>query len=390
MSAALELSDGCATASVRDGLRSPASGRPLRLAGTALVAGTERWPVVDGIAYLRPEAAADALAALDGGASDEAAAILLAADAGAPRLLPAMRELVAHRDTLSFREAMRALGYGPQADEYAHRWSDPSFLSGLALAEAYWLPRARVVEVGCGPGHFLRAFLRAAGRVVGLDGSFANLWLARHWVAPEAELVCFDAALSWPLADGAADLVFCQDSLHRLPAGQAAELRRLAGGAGAILCGRVRVHREGDDATRLAPEVYAARLGRATLHCDLELAAALIGRRAPRARTAAALAGSETISFAAGTAASRSPAAVLGLLDAPARGAALRRNPLYCEQDDGTCARRFPSAHYAETLGRHVTYPPHVAARARVTAGADPADDALIRRRVWVDLPPRW
>ena len=112
----------------------------------------------------------------------------------------ALRELVRRRAGLSLREAMRLLSWGPVADYFAHRWSDPTFLSGLALVEAHWRAPATAFELACGIGHHLREWSRRGLRVAGADVVFAKLWLARHWVAPEAELACFDAGASWPLA----------------------------------------------------------------------------------------------------------------------------------------------------------------------------------------------
>lgn len=365
-------------------LRSPVTRQTLAPHGANhLVAAGEAWPIIDSIPYLsagRKDVAARALAAIDAGELDEAAVILIAGDTSAEPS-EQLRTLVGRRDELSFRDAMRALGYGPLADELAHRWSDPGFLAGLALAEAYWLPRGRVVEIGCGAGHFVRAFLKAAPSVIGADRAFSRLWLARHWVCPAAELVCFDMTDNWPLGDASADLLFCGDvpeTLTDLGRG-VAELHRVAGPDGAILCGQFRRDAAG-----------AALFEQATAFSEAELTAALIARRAPRARDGASPSLGARYALAAGSAAKSRPATVSGLLDAPARGTPLRRNPVYCEQGDGVCVRRFPSSQYAEKFGTRVTYPSRVAARSRVIAGADPADDSLIRRRVWVDLPARW
>ncbi len=64
------------------GLRSPLTGEPLRADGQhSLADGARRWPVVDGIPYLRvgrEDLADEALAALDAGDRDAALAVLLA------------------------------------------------------------------------------------------------------------------------------------------------------------------------------------------------------------------------------------------------------------------------------------------------------------------------
>src|SRR3712207_9381940 len=74
------------------------------------------------------------------------------------------------------------------------------FRSGLALVEAHWREPSTAFELACGIGHHLREWSRRGLRVAGADVVFAKLWLARHWVAPDAELACFDAGASWPLA----------------------------------------------------------------------------------------------------------------------------------------------------------------------------------------------
>ena len=205
-------------------LASPVTGRPLAAdASHSLSADGERWPVVDGIPFLRADrrALADlALAALDAGRREDALAALLADQDNWARTPPpgeaACRALVRDAAGLSFREAMERLAFGPVAAYFAHRWSDPTFLSGLALAEAHWTSPRRVFELACGAGHFLREFGRMSAEVSGADIVFAKLWLARRYVSPDARLVCFDAALPWPLADGAADLVFCHDAFYFL------------------------------------------------------------------------------------------------------------------------------------------------------------------------------
>ena len=374
-------------------LRSPVTGRALLPAGPhALAAAAERWPVLDGIPFLRADrrALADAaLAALDAGDAEAALTLLLGDQDNWARTSPpsedARRAVVRDAARLTFRDAMDHLAFGPVGTYFAHRWSDPTFLSGLALAEAHWTQPRRVFELACGAGHFLREFARVAPEVCGADIVFAKLWLARRFVAPTAQLVCFDAAAPWPLADAAADLVFCHDAFYFLPDKPhvASEMLRVAG-QGPVLAGHA--HNALVDnlsaGSPLPPAGYAALFGTPLLYDDRELTAALVEGRAPAPAAAADLATAPAITLAAraGT-----PRPVLGGLAVPPPGTPLRRNPLYAGPDI-----RWPSDRYAQEYGPLATYPLHAEGPEQAVAGAGPAVDALARRRVLLDLPASW
>ena len=367
-------------------MRSPLTGARLRREGHVLVAGQERWPVIDDIAYLRAGRAdlvARALTLLDAEDVAGATAALLADRddwAGGPGPdATALADLVAARDTVTLREAMRLLSYGPVADYLTHRWSDPTFLSGLALADAYWPPeRPRVLEVACGPGQFLRAFGPHAASVTGIDVVWSKLWLARHFVAPAAALICFDAAYPWPLDDTAFDVVFCHDAFYFLPAKPhvAAEMARVAAAGAVTLVG----HAHNADAANLGsgepltPAGYAALFAPAMLFDDTALTDAWIAGAVPRPGDVAAAAAVSLVH----------PGRLPGAVSARFEGAPTRLNPLYADADvAGRRVRVFPSERYAREYGDLATYPAEIPAD---TA----ADASLLRRRVFVDLPPRW
>lgn len=369
-------------------LRSPVSGAVLRMDGPhTLAGGGERWPVVEGIPFLRADRrtlADKALAALDAGDSESALVALLADQDNWARTPPpdeaACCRVVREAGTLSFRAAMDLLAFGPVGTYFAHRWSDPTFLSGLALAESHWAP-GPVFELGCGAGHFLREFARVGADAAGADIVFAKLWLARRYVAPTARLVCFDAAAPWPLDDGAFTTLFCHDAFYFLPSKPhvAAEMQRVAP---RILVGHAHnaLVENLSAGTPMAPAAYAALFGTPLLYDDRELTAALVEARAPRPVSAEALADAPAVSLAAGAGA---PRAVTGHLALPPAGTKLRRNPLY---DGGQV--RWPSPRYEAEYGPLATYPMH--ADAPDTAVAGPAVESLARRRVLLDLPPSW
>ena len=372
-------------------LRSPVSGLALRQdSAYAISDGLERWPVMDGIPYLRTGRGAlvgRVLGALDEGRTEDALVELLADQDDWARTPPpdadALRALVRGRGGFSFREAMDRLAFGAVGIYFAHRWSDPTFLSGLALAEAHG-PLGRVFELACGAGHFLREFGRGGGAAAGGDVVFAKLWLARHYLAPDASLACFDAAAPWPLGDANFDTVFCHDAFYFLPEKPhvAAEMKRV--GRGRILVGHA--HNLLVDnlsaGSPLAPADYAALFGAPLLYDDRELTAALVEARAPLPAPATALAGAAAVSLAAGAGA---PRAVTGGVALPAAGAALRRNPLYAGREVA-----WPSARYETEYGGLATYPMQASGPETAVAGETAEIEALARCRVLLDLPATW
>ena len=331
-----------------------------------------------------------ALAALDAGDTQRALMLLLGDQDNWARSPPPSEDdraaLACHPENFTFRAAMDVLAFGAVGTYFAHRWSDPTFLSGLALAEAHWNSPACVFELACGAGHYLREFARFAPLVAGADIVFAKLWLARRYLAPAARLVCFDAAAPWPLAGASADLVFCHDAFYFLPRKPhvAAEMLRVAGPAGRVLVGHahnalVDNLSAGDP---LPPAGYAALFGTPILYDDRELTEALIEMRAPVPGGADTVADAPAVAWATGSAA---PRALVGGLTMPPPGALLRRNPLYAGPDI-----QWPSERYQQEYGPLATYPLRSDAPERAVAGSDALTDRFARRRVLLDLPQQW
>jgi hypothetical protein len=357
-------------------------------------AAGRRHPAPDGIPFLRQgrEALAlEALARLDAG-DREGALVALLADQDdwwrGPAAEPAaLRELVRHQAHLTLREAMRLLAWGPVGDYFAHRWSDPTFLAGLALVEAHCPAPRHAFELACGIGHHLRELSRRGVAVTGADVVFAKLWIARHFVAPDAALVCLDAAQDWP-ALGRFDLVACHDAFYFLEPKREilARLRGLLDPVrGVLAVGHV--HNRDWPNLSAGSAVTAAEMAAlfpdAVLYEDAELTAALIEARAPCAAAVPALAGVEA--FAAVEGPGLGPARpIAGQLALPPAGAALRRNPLYGE--DGRLS--WPSERYGREYGPRATYPARAGVPESAVLGPHTAEAA--RRRELLDLPERW
>lgn len=107
----------------------------------------------------------------------------------------------------TLEEGLRLWKRPSEAEYFLRRDSDPSHRRAVELARRHL--RGRVLDVGCGVGHLLRELGPGA---VGLDASFANLYLARRFVAPQAELTCADASAGLPLEDGSVDGVACVEA----------------------------------------------------------------------------------------------------------------------------------------------------------------------------------
>ncbi len=352
----------------------------------------ERWPVVDAIPYLRTGRAAlvvDVLARLDAGDRSGALALLLADQddwwTDPPADPASLAALVRDAPGLSLRAAMEHLGFGRVGDYFAHRWSDPTYLGGLALLEAHWAAPDTAFELCCGVGHYLRELTRRGVACTGADVVFAKLWLARHWVVgADADLVCFDAGSSWPLG-ARADLVFCHDAFYFLepkPA-IAAHLRDALAPGGTLALAHIHnrdfanlssgAAATAGELTRLFPE--------ATVYDDAELTRALVERRAPVDRPWSELGAVEAFSLVQGVVAAR---ALAGGLAMPCEGAFLTRNPLYGADDHVS----WPSQRYRDEYASRATYPSRT--RAPTHATHTTATSAMARSRELVDLPERW
>jgi SAM-dependent methyltransferase len=396
----------------RPTLRSPVSGMPLAPDGPHALCEPDgrRWPVVDGIAFLRTgrdPLVGEALACLDAGDRTGALMALLADQDDwwtGPMPAPSdLARLVEQADRLTLRDAMGLLAFGRVGDYFAHRWSDPTYLAGLALIEAHRGPMTTSFELACGIGHYGRELLRRGTAYAGADVVFAKLWLARHWVVgPDADLVCFDAASPWPVADRSFDLVLCQDAFYFLEpkAEILSRMRSMLTPHGWLAVGHV--HNRGAENHSAGRGVTAVELARffpdGIVYDDAELTRALIEARPPVPWVPDALRNVEAFAIAAGPGLRREPQRVAAGHAMPVAGATLRPNPLYGGPADphaepsrcGTSADvaweiRFPSDRYAAEYGHLATYPNHFVPPADPAAHAD-----AVRCRALVDLPERW
>jgi SAM-dependent methyltransferase len=362
-----------------------------------------RWPVIDGIPYLRTnreDLVAQTLHLLDDAKSDLALEGLLAdQDAwwtGPPADPIDLHRLVRDRDTATLRDAVTLLGWGRVGDYFLHRWTDPTFLAGLTLLEAHWNDPACVFEFACGIGHYLGAFAARGAKVAGADVVFAKLWVARHWVVGEkAQLVCFDAGSPhWPVVGAPVDLVVCNDAFYFLDdkPGILECLRRTAGDDGWLALSHIHnADRPGFSAGRaVSAEEVEELFPDGLVYDDDELTRALAECRAPGPRAPAELRRCEAFSVVAGPGMRPAPRTVADGITLPREGALLRLNPLYEPGAEGY-AIRWPSERYEAEYAPRVTYPLRSPGPERLDwVGIDSPEADRVRRREFVELPERW
>ena len=345
--------------------------------------GVSTVPVVDGIPYARTgrdglrRRVSELLA--DGNTDAARVALLADADDWWDAASPPPEQLARVAEAATLREAMSLLGMGRVADYFAHRWSDPSYLAGLALLQQHWPHGRPVVEVACGTGHYLRELhRRGCTDLLGVDVVWAKLWLAQRFVCPQARYLCADVVTSVLPAAAEASYVLCHDAFYFLPdkPAAAAALRSLAGPGGTVVVGHAHVADTVSSGLPLTARGYADVLGAdgfpvQVVYDDDELTRALLEGRPPRPQPTAELETSEAVALVVGDPLRPAPED-LGQPLGP-----LAPNPLYV---DGQLT--WPSARYGQEYGPRSTYLP-----ARWPAEL-PADAA--RRRMLLDLPAHW
>jgi ubiquinone/menaquinone biosynthesis C-methylase UbiE len=99
---------------------------------------------------------------------------------------------------------------------FTFRFGQPSQLVSLSLISIIQQTEKPILDLACGVGHITHHLVqRAQGQpVIGVDAFFFGLYVAKHWLAPEAKYICCEADTSLPFPDGAFSVAFCADAFH--------------------------------------------------------------------------------------------------------------------------------------------------------------------------------
>jgi ubiquinone/menaquinone biosynthesis C-methylase UbiE len=127
----------------------------------------------------------------------------------------------------------------PGRNYFVYRFTQPRHLVTLSLMSLVRPPRTPLLDVACGAGHMTRFLIRRAhGQpVIGLDRNFFMLYVAKNYIAPEADYVCCDVQPALPFSDSVFSFAVCSNAFHEFSSKVTVmrELRRATNGQGAIL-----------------------------------------------------------------------------------------------------------------------------------------------------------
>ena len=153
------------------------------------------------------------------------------------------RYLLENQETLTAFEAielyMARYSRAETAVHFAFSFGQPRHLAALSVASPMRDRGGPILDLACGPGHLTHYFCSgqvARRPVVGVDRNFFRLWVARNFVAPDADFVCQWVDRPLPFSSGAFDSVFCSDAFHLIlnKAGCIREARRVTAADGMI------------------------------------------------------------------------------------------------------------------------------------------------------------
>ena len=296
-------------------------------------------------------------------------------------------------------------------DYFALRFGQPRHLVALSFATLIHKPRKPILDLACGCGHITRTLVRRAkGQpVIGVDQNFISLYLAKNFIAPEAEYVCCVADGSLPFPSAFFSAAFCTDAFHYFAnkTTSVRELKRLTQDDGLIVL--VWIHnalfRCPYDGLPLPPEGYQALVADMPhrLVADSDVLVRYLRKEGP---PLAYSAGIERLAHEPLLSVVASHQQELfkdygSFEEWPHAEGSLRLNPLYIEEkrdslEEIQLRRTFPSAFYIEEhaqakdyLPETVKVLPHVLADL-AHSKRTPEIEALIEKFIVLGVPDRF
>ena len=322
-------------------------------------------------------------------------------------------EAVAASSNATYQDTLAALGPEYEAGYFLYRFSDPGYVVAHPMLRAIGrtvLRGGRAIDLCGGSGHLTRSLMDLSDvPPVLADLYYAKLWLARRFTAPGCEAVCCDGNSPFPFARGSFRFAFCADAFMFIWTKRqfVQEMLRIIdegrnGEAAAITHTHNQLQWSPSLGQPLPPGGYldlfetvpVRMFSEAELFADVMRGTALdLSRRDAQ----------ETLDAdpALMLVASRDESVFAPHLidNSPAEHGEFRINPLYTVQNLGDAVKlclRFPDEDYESEFGACRTYLPdaltidRASLEAMAAGNLTPELEALLRRRIILDLPRRY
>ena len=179
------------------------------------------FPIVSGIPLLTAnEQTKEAINALETGHTETALLALLGVSGDSVRT-KALLELLADRNSPTFREAIGILSNDAESTYFIHRFSDPTYVAAesilWSLAGAPRKTPFRALDLCGGIGQLTRVLTRTVDNsppisTVLCDLEFWKLWLAYRFIVPQCSPICCDANSPLPFTSDAFSMVLLSDA----------------------------------------------------------------------------------------------------------------------------------------------------------------------------------
>ena len=166
----------------------------------------------------------------------------------------------------TFVKTIDSLGWGYWAEYLKYRFSSPSFVGAVTLAQLIQPSTKPTLDLGCGTGHSAYALSARVPEdtLVCADVIFIHLYLAKKFFVNNAQFICLDANRRLPFRDGFFSNVTSVDGFHWVRSSQelAQELTRILQAEGILLLPHLhnRMVYEGIGYP-LSPEEYSSLFG---------------------------------------------------------------------------------------------------------------------------------
>jgi len=126
---------------------------------------------------------------------------------------------------------------------FTNRFGMPRHLAGLSLLSVLPKDKRPLLDIACGTGHYMHYFSKRNNNqpVIGMDRTFAQLYIAKKFICPEGNYFCAEADQKLPFKNGFFSGVYCSDAFQYFPNRDSttSEMKRVLAKDGTICIARV-------------------------------------------------------------------------------------------------------------------------------------------------------